>query len=146
MCKRQPSAGRLDAHQDPPVYSHVRRTLACAQKRIHALYMQPVTPLCSSRFNTRSTSGDCRGAATHHNALDSDDSAALWADRSSASESASLHADCASLFVFMAALFGRFHHARPQRRCSMAGIVGTRCHVACLLCRTSSQAMARKSF
>ena len=44
-------------------------------------------------------------------------------------------------------IVGRSLHARLQRLCSTAGrqVPGTRCHVAGLLCRTCSQAMARIS-
>ena len=44
-------------------------------------------------------------------------------------------------------IVGRSLHARLQRLCSTAArqVAGTRCHVAGLLCRTCSQAMARRS-
>ena len=72
----------------------------------------------------------------------------VWADRCSASEHqrqpSCRQGEC---FRLHDCIVGRSLHARLQRRCSTAGrqVEGTRCHVAGLLCRTCSQAMARRS-
>lgn len=95
--------------------------------------------------------GDCRRAVTHEllysifaapckcNPPEVDGSArfGLTAAPQAKCECFRLH-DC---------IVGRSLHARLQRLCSTAGrqVAGTRCHVAGLLCRTCSQAMARRS-
>ena len=72
----------------------------------------------------------------------------VWADRCSASEHHS-QPSCRQCECFRLhdCIVGRSLHARLQRLCSTAArqVAGTRCHVAGLLCRTCSQAMARRS-
>lgn len=113
--------------------------------------MQPVTPLCSSRFDAvRAASWRlpwsccnpllcvCSALQMHQSSkLDGSARFGLTAAPQAKCECFRLH-DC---------IVGRSLHARLQRLCSTAGrqVPGTRCHVAGLLCRTCSQAMARRS-